>query len=930
MRWVLFATLVLSGLICVKAFGTDTYTWSLLGMLNTPRGIAVDSFGSLFVAEENSGVVTKLTNGGSVRQTVANGLASPYGVVVDNSGNVYVSEYTGNRIRKIAADGVITTLAGSASSLSGSNDGVGGIARFNAPRGIAQDSAGNIYVADSGNHLIRKITPDGAVTTFAGTAGTPGFIDGNGISARFRFPFGVSLDNSGNLYVGDRDNNSIRKITASGDVTTLTTIASGVLNQPRGVAVDSSGNIYISDTENSAIRKLTSDGIYINIGIGSLYAFDRPNYLAIDNSGVLYVANTYSNNILVGTLTTSPAITTQPSSVIVNQGGAATFSVVATGTTPITYQWRKGGVNITGATSASHSISATASADAGSYDVVVTNPAGSVTSSSATLEVNLPVASAATFAQRTDGGKLVDIYYTLQGGTTSVALGVSLDGGTTFSSVSSVTGNIGPAVTPGSAKHMVWDAGADVPNFGSVNVKVRVTALWEGAGGAFTPIPEGSFLVGNQTGDSDITDAGPVSVTLSPIWMSVNDTTKAQWDWVNAWAANHGYSDLPQGEGKAVNYPVYTVNWYDAVKWANAASEMEGFTPCYTVAGGVFRQGIDTTVLCDWSANGYRLPTEAEWEVAARGGLIGKRFPWGDTISQGQANYKASKGYPYDLSGPVDSYHPQYRTGSGPHTSPVGSFAANGYGLYDMAGNVAQWCWDWYGSSCSGGTDPVGPSGGSYRIQRGGVWVLDASHARCAWRKGYGIPHIGNDGGGFRLVRSRPSGVGVGTLSAEGVVDTMPPVLSVPATVRVIASYGGGVSVAFSGGGATDNIGTPALTYTPASGSTFALGNTTVTMTATDSMGNAASGEFTVTVSGTLSIVTHPISMTKKAGDSATFTAEAMGTTPISYQWRKDRVNITGATSTSYPIPAPTSADAGTYDVVVTNPAGSVTSNVFA
>jgi formylglycine-generating enzyme required for sulfatase activity len=269
------------------------------------------------------------------------------------------------------------------------------------------------------------------------------------------------------------------------------------------------------------------------------------------------------------------------------------------------------------------------------------------------------------------------------------------------------------------------------------------------------PISGGTYTIGNVIGDADITDNPVRSVTLSPYSMAVNDTTKAQWDTVRTWALTHGYTDLASGAGKAANHPVQTVTWYDVVKWANAASEKDGLTPCYSVSGAVYRTGQVDAVICDWSANGYRLPTEAEWEVAARGGLTGKRFPWGDTISQSQANYYAYNGVSYDLSGSVNGFNPTYAAGDYPYTSPVGSFAANGYGLYDMAGNVWQWCWDWYGTPDSGGGDPRGSATGSYRVLRGGIWSYYASDARSAYRR-YITPTAAYNDFGFRLARGRP------------------------------------------------------------------------------------------------------------------------------------------------------------------------------
>ncbi len=276
----------------------------------------------------------------------------------------------------------------------------------------------------------------------------------------------------------------------------------------------------------------------------------------------------------------------------------------------------------------------------------------------------------------------------------------------------------------------------------------------------FVLIPAGSFQMGDVFGEGE-SDERPVhAVTVSAFFLQERETTKAEWDTVRTWALVNGYTFDSPGDGKAANHPVHNVSWYDVVKWCNARSQKEGLASCYytnVARTQVYKSGqVDVTNdQVSWTANGYRLPTEAEWEKAARGGLNGKRFPWGDTISHSQANYYSRGEEAYNLS-PPRGFHPLFNSGDQPYTSPVGSFAPNEYGLYDMTGNVWEWCWDWYGAQyhTSGAiNDPRGPSSGSVRVVRGGSWDDGAFNGRVANRNWNG-PSDWNDYG-FRPARGR-------------------------------------------------------------------------------------------------------------------------------------------------------------------------------
>jgi uncharacterized protein (TIGR03437 family) len=236
---------------------------------------------------------------------------SPNGIVLDNIGNIYATT-TNNKILKITHTGVQSIFAGS--TISGYVDSLGTLARFDGTNGITIDTAGNLYVVDASNHKIRKITPSGLVSTFAGS--TIGSADGNGTNAQFRFPEKISIDLNGNLYVADTGNDKIRKISPSGNVTTLAGSTSGFTDGlgtasrfsfPVGTTVDNAGNTYVTDLGNSKIRKISSGGLVTTLagsttsgflnGLGSAAQFSQPFGIAVDAFGNIYVTDVNNHNI---------------------------------------------------------------------------------------------------------------------------------------------------------------------------------------------------------------------------------------------------------------------------------------------------------------------------------------------------------------------------------------------------------------------------------------------------------------------------------------------------------------------------------------------------------------------------------------------------------------------------------------------------------
>lgn len=316
------ASVVPTNTLLVSTLAGSAYGYTdatgVAAQFDYPKGIVADALGNVYVADSNNNRIRKVTPAGVVTTFAGSGsyayadgtgtsasFAAPSGLAIDTFGTLYVADNDSHKVRKITQAGEVTSLAGSSF---GYAEGQGTAAQFFGPASVAVDLVGNVYVADSYNHRIRKVTPGGLVSTFAGDGG-PGSTDGAGATARFNYPFGIAADTAGNIYVADRSNNRIRKITPGAVVSTLAGSSSGYVDatgaaarftQPHGVSVDLAGNVYVADTGNHRIRKVTPGGVVTTVagstvgtnnGTGTAAQFNTPRATTILPSGVIYVAD---------------------------------------------------------------------------------------------------------------------------------------------------------------------------------------------------------------------------------------------------------------------------------------------------------------------------------------------------------------------------------------------------------------------------------------------------------------------------------------------------------------------------------------------------------------------------------------------------------------------------------------------------------------
>lgn len=289
---------------------------------NKPTGLVISKEGNIYLADRDNNKIRKITKAGIVTTLAGNGTKGfingaghsasfnwPSAIAIDALGNLYIADQGNNMIRKINSEGIVSTFAGNGTI--GSKNGSSQMSTFNEPIGIAVDGSGNVYVVEFGSSLIRKITPQGQVSTFAGGSSDDDKIDGVGTAASFFNPTGIAVDKLGNIFVADQGNNLIRKITPQGLVTILAgkktdgnTDGVGNLasfSYPSAVTVDVNGNVFVADELNKKIRKISATGIVTTLagtGIGGsidgaakLATFYGPHGIAVDNTGNIFIVD---------------------------------------------------------------------------------------------------------------------------------------------------------------------------------------------------------------------------------------------------------------------------------------------------------------------------------------------------------------------------------------------------------------------------------------------------------------------------------------------------------------------------------------------------------------------------------------------------------------------------------------------------------------
>ncbi len=750
----------------------------------SPWGVAADSAGNIYVADTQNHTIRKITPAGVVTtlagQAGLNGSTDgtgnsarfnqPWGIAIGPGGVLYVADYGNSTIRKVTAAGVVTTLAGSAQQ-SGSTDGSGSAARFNNPEGLTVDASGNIYVADTYNHTIRKVTAAGVVTTLAGSAQFSGSTDGTGTAARFYFPTGASTDTSGNVYVGDKTSNTIRKVTPGGVVSTLAgsggfgsadgTGSAAQFSTPQGTTVDSSGNIYVADRDNSTVRKVTPSRVVTTLagtpphtgttdGIGSAARFNIPTNIAFDGSGNAYVAD--FGNSTIRKVTPSAQVTTYLSISAPQYIAADTTGnlFVPSGNTIKKISPTKVVTTLAGSSTASGSADGTGTAARFNNPVgLASDAAGNVyvaDRSNHTVRKITPAAVVTTLAGSAGAAGSIN-------GTGSAAR---------FSSPSAVAvdgnGNVFVADKGNHIIRQITPTGAVTTLAGTPGVTGSADGV--GAAASFTS-PSG--IAADAAGNIYVTDGNYIVRKITPAGV------------VSTIGGTAGVRGGADGVGAAAQF-----------------SSLAGIA--VTSAGQVFVVDSNNNNVMQGTAASSQAPVlSAPVSAATLGATVNVAFNLPEAAADGSVVLSFSGAVSRNLT-----------LAASQETMGNHSFT---FSPANPAATVAI----------------AGISGGAA--------IPDGS---------YDVKLTYQDAGGNLPASSN--------IATNVLIDSTPPTFTLPQDMTVTAPNASGVVVTYNASASDSGSGLASVSISPVSGGTFPLGATVVTATATDQAGNTTTASFTITV----------------------------------------------------------------------------------
>jgi sugar lactone lactonase YvrE len=503
---------------------------------NTPISVVRDAAGNVYVADLFNNLIRKITPAGAVSTFAGTGAAGnvngtgtaasfnvPIGVACDLAGNVFVADFGNNLIRMITPAGVVTTLAGSGTA--GFTNATGTAASFNEPYGLTTDLAGNVYVAERGNDVIRKITPAGVVSTFAGS-GVAGNTNGTGVAASFNNPTGIDTDLFGNLYVADFGNNLIRKITPAGAVTTLAgsgaaglinaTGTAAAFNGPFGIGTDPAGNVFVADRGNHVIRKITAAGVVTTLagngiranvnGTGTAASFNFPVGITTDAIGNIFVAD--QGNFSIRRIVTNETVQVCPGN-----------SLTLTASLGVSYVW-------TGPQAITNGVSFTPTVT-GTYTVTVTDAGGCISLDSVKVDVSLPTMSAASSTPTVCINTAIPNIIHTTSGLQGIGVATNLPPGVTASFATGIITISGTPTTSGTFNYTIplLDGCGTVSATGTINVAANNTA---GAASstptlcintALTPITHAT-TVATGIANSGVSGANGLPPGVSATWAS--------------------------------------------------------------------------------------------------------------------------------------------------------------------------------------------------------------------------------------------------------------------------------------------------------------------------------------------------------------------------------------------------------------------------